>query len=124
MATTVTEQELLHIRDKLSSRFQLSKIILFGSQAAGSADERSDVDLLVITDFQGKRRHMMVEMNRALDDVQHAVDVMILTPAEYEMEKRIPGTIARHAGGHGRIVYEEPEDILAGLSMRESDHAS
>ncbi len=106
MATTVTEQELLQIRDKLSSRFHLSKIILFGSQAAGSADQGSDVDLLVITDFHGKRRQMMVEMNRALDDVRHAVDVLILTPEEYESEKCIPGTIARHAGDQGRVIYE------------------
>jgi len=106
MATTVTEQELLQIRDKLTSRFHLSKIVVFGSQAAGSADERSDVDLLVVTDFQGKRRRVMVEMNRALDDVRHAVDVLILTPEEYEREKLIPGTIARHIGDQGRVIYE------------------
>lgn len=106
MATTVTEQELFQIRDTLNSRFHLLKIILFGSQAAGAADEGSDVDLLVITDLHGKRRQMMVEMNRALDEVRHAVDVMILTPEEYEREKRIPGTVARYAGGHGRVVYE------------------
>ncbi len=106
MAITVNEQELDLIRDNLKSRFSLQKIILFGSQAAGSADNKSDVDLLVISDFHGKRRQMMVEMNRLLDNVEHAVDLLILTPDEFDREKDIPGTLARYAGEQGRVIYE------------------
>ncbi|GAB6058801.1 nucleotidyltransferase domain-containing protein [Desulfonatronum parangueonense] len=108
MPVTISDNELETIRNTLSSQFPLTKIILFGSQATGAADEKSDVDLLVITDIQGKRRQMMVQMNRLLDNVQHAVDVLILTPNEYESEKNIPGTIAKHAVDQGRIIYERP----------------
>lgn len=106
MSATITDNELGLIKNTLSSQFPLTKIILFGSQATGVADRKSDVDLLVVSDFQGKRRQVMVEMNRMLDNVQHAVDILILTPKEYETEKNIPGTIAKHAVEQGRIIYE------------------
>ena len=106
MTSNVTEQELNVIRDSLCSRFPLQKIILFGSQATGKADDKSDVDLLLILDFKGKRRQLMVEMNRIMDHVQHAVDVLILTPYEFSREKNIPGTIGKYAAEHGRVIYE------------------
>ena len=106
MASNVTEQELSMISESLCSRYPVHKIILFGSQATGTADDRSDVDLLLILDFKGPRRHLMVEMNRMMDHVQHAVDVLILTPDEFSREKNIPGTIGKYAAEHGRVIYE------------------
>lgn len=109
MAAEVTEQDLHSITDTLSCSFPLKKIILFGSQATGEADDKSDVDLLVITDFKGNRRQLMTEMNRLLDEsARQPVDLLILTPEEYEKELQIPGTLARYAGRYGRIVYERP----------------
>ena len=106
MINSITEQELELIKTRLSSRFPLQKIILFGSQAIGYADNKSDIDLLIISDFIGNRRQLMIEMNRTLDNVAHAVDLLILRPDEYEQEKHIPGTIARYAGQEGRVIYE------------------
>ncbi len=37
------------IKRRLLDKFDLKKIILFGSQARGTSDNKSDVDLLVIT---------------------------------------------------------------------------
>ena len=108
MTNRITEQDLELIKTGLSSRFPLQKIILFGSQATGCADNKSDIDLLIISDFKGNRRQLMVEMNRTLDNVAHAVDLLILRPDEYDQEKHIPGTIARYAGQEGRVIYERP----------------
>ena len=110
MRTLIDENELGLIRDKLKLKlkFHLQKIILFGSQATNKADEKSDIDLLVISHFHGKRRQLMVEMNRIMDNVEHAIDLLILTPGEFNREKKIPGTLARYAGEHGRIIYEQP----------------
>ncbi len=106
MAVTVSEKELKLIRDTLSSRFNLQKIILFGSQASETADYKSDVDLLIIAHFGGKRRDLMFKMNRVLDILDHPVDILILTPEEFDAEKEIPGTIAKYAGTFGRTVYD------------------
>jgi len=97
------------IRQRLVDAFDPEKIILFGSQARGTADERSDVDILVICSFEGKRRHLMLEMDRALQGLRLARDVMILTPEEFERDRHIPGTIARPAWKEGKVLYENAQ---------------
>ena len=101
----VTQQALQSAVRKLADSFHPERIILFGSQARGNADERSDVDLLVITEIQGSRRALMVAMDRALRGIGFARDIVILTPAEFERDKEIPGTVARPAWKEGKILY-------------------
>jgi predicted nucleotidyltransferase len=101
----VTQQALQSAVKRLAESFHPEKIILFGSQARNQADERSDVDLLVITDVEGSRRAMMVAMDRALRGIGFARDIVILTPAEFERDKEIPGTVARPAWKEGKILY-------------------
>ena len=95
------------ITRRLVDGFHPQKIILFGSQARETADNRSDVDLLVICRFKGKRRDLMVEMTRALLELDYAFDVVILRPEEMERDRDIPGTIARYAHKEGKIMYEQ-----------------
>ncbi len=103
----MVDRALLNIvRDRLVEGFHPDKIILFGSQARGDADPRSDVDLLVICPVSGSRRKMMVEMDRSLRGLSLARDIVILTPEEFERDKSIPGTIARPAWKEGITLYE------------------
>ena len=102
----ISELTLKQAVDRLATRFRPSRIILFGSQARGTADERSDVDLLVICSVEGSRRKLMVEMDRSLAGLEFARDIVVLTPEEYERDKRIPGTVARPASQEGRVLYE------------------
>jgi predicted nucleotidyltransferase len=92
---------------RLVKGFGPDKIILFGSRARGSADSRSDADFLVISPVRGRRRSMMVEMDRAMRGLNIARDIMILTPAEFASDKSIPGTIARSAWREGIVLYEK-----------------
>jgi predicted nucleotidyltransferase len=103
----ISDDVLSEIRERLVNRFHPDKIILFGSQARGTADRRSDIDLLVICPFKGKRRELMVQMTRALIELDYAFDVVILRPEEMERDRDIPGTIGRYAYKEGKIVYEQ-----------------
>lgn len=91
---------------RLVEKFHPEKIILFGSQARGTADSRSDIDLLVISPIKEKRRKLMVEMNRVLTELEYAFDIIILTREEFERDRKIPGTIGRYVSREGRILYE------------------
>lgn len=95
------------IKKRLVDAFAPDKIILFGSQARGTADARSDVDILVVCSFAGKRRHLMLEMDRTLGDLDYAFDILILTPEEFQRDRHIPGTIGRYAQQEGRILYAQ-----------------
>jgi predicted nucleotidyltransferase len=96
---------LNEIRDRLVDQFHPDKIILFGSQARGTADDRSDVDILVVSRFEGKRREVMLEMDRALAELDYAFDVLVSTPEEFERDRRIPGTVSRYADKEGKVLY-------------------
>jgi len=103
----VSESILTEVTNRLVSRFHPAKIILFGSQARGTADERSDVDLLVISEFTGSRRAMRLAMDRALKGLKLARDLVLLRPEEFERDKRISGTIAQPASLEGKVLYEK-----------------
>jgi predicted nucleotidyltransferase len=92
--------------DRLTKRFRPDRIILFGSQARGTADARSDVDLPVISRFRGKRRELLAEMYRELRDSGIVEKIVLLTPEEFERDQHIPGTIAHTAAQKGKLLYE------------------
>jgi len=93
---------------RLADRFHPDKIILFGSRARGGADDKSDVDLLVVMQVPDGRRKLALEMDRSLSGLGFARDIVILTPEEYEADRWIPGTIARPASLEGKVLYERP----------------
>lgn len=105
----ISNEILLKVKERLVDGFHPEKILLFGSQARGTADDRSDIDILVICSFVGKRRHLMLEMDRALRGLNLARDIVILTPEEFERDRHIPGTIARPAWREGKVLYETTE---------------
>ena len=110
----ISDETLLQVKERLVDGFAPERIILFGSQARGTADPRSDIDILVVCSFSGKRRRLMLEMDRALAGVDYAFDVLILTPEEYERDRHIPGTIARPACKEGRVLYENARSAGVG----------
>jgi len=99
--------EILHeVKERLVDGFAPERIILFGSQARETADDRSDVDILVVCSFTGKRRHLMLEMDRALGGLDHAFDILILRPEEFQIDSLIAGTVGRYASQEGKVLYE------------------
>ena len=58
MSRKITNHEVLaRYRDALLDRFpdQLQRLILFGSQARGNATAESDIDVLVVVNWEGER---------------------------------------------------------------------
>ena len=94
------------IKKRLTSKFDLEKIILFGSQAKGTENKTSDIDLLLIGKVKYNRYKMMTDVLRSLGRMEFAFDVIILTSDEFEKHKNIPGTVARYAFKDGKILYE------------------
>ncbi len=102
----ISNETLLKVKERLVDSFHPEKIILFGSQARDTADDRSDVDILVVCSFVGKRRHLMLEMDRALGSLDHAFDILILRPEEFQIDSLIAGTVGRYASQEGKVIYE------------------
>lgn len=101
----VTPRLLRTMVRRLVRQFDPEQIILFGSHARGTAGPDSDVDLLVVMPVKGSKREKQIEMQLALDDVRIAKDIIVVTPAEVERYRNIPGTIVRPALQEGQVLY-------------------
>jgi predicted nucleotidyltransferase len=91
--------------ERLTAAAHPKQIILFGSQARGDADDRSDVDLLVIKTHVSDRYQELVELDQALAGIMMPVDILLVSEAEFEERASQPGTVERAAQQEGRIVY-------------------
>lgn len=91
---------------RLKARFHPLRIVVFGSQARGEADEDSDLDLLVVMPDGTARRSTTTAIYAALADLPIAKDVVVTTPAEIEQYGHLVGTVLRDALQEGLSVYE------------------
>ncbi len=105
MTDKITEQAIQMMVDRLVERFDPDQIILFGSQARGTAGPGSDVDLLVIMPVVGSKRARQLEMRMALHDIAIPKDIILATPDEVARRRDIVGTIIRPALREGKVLY-------------------
>ena len=68
--------------NKIAERFNPEKIILFGSYANGQPNEDSDVDLLVITDFEGKSYEKATEIRLAIEP-PFPLDMLVRSSSDF-----------------------------------------
>jgi predicted nucleotidyltransferase len=82
------------------------KIILFGSAAAGTMTEESDIDLLVVEPDPRDQREMYVRIRGALRGMGHPFDIVLIATRWFEQSKNVIGGIAYPAEKHGKVIYE------------------
>ena len=105
MTDKTTEQAIQTMVERLVERFDPDQIILFGSQARGTAGPGSDVDLLVIMPVSGSKRARQLEMRMALHDIAVPKDIILATPDEVARRRDVVGTIIRPALREGKVLY-------------------
>jgi len=91
---------------RLVERFDPEKIILFGSHATGEADERSDVDLLIVAETNLPPAERYVAARRALAGLPFAFDVFLKTPDEYRRRRHVVNHLVYFADRYGKLLYE------------------
>ena len=94
--------------ERIVGRFQPSRVVLFGSQARGTAREGSDVDLLVVMGNGTDKRRTAVEIRRSLGDLPVSKDIIVATPDEIASRGHVVGTVLHAALREGKVVYERP----------------
>jgi uncharacterized protein len=107
MKMSKINQKINEMVEKIVKDFNPYKIILFGSQAKGNANKDSDVDLLVVLPFSGRKRDKVIEIRVALSDIRISKDIFVATPDDLETYKDLMGTIIYIALKDGKIVYEQ-----------------
>lgn len=88
-------EELRRFKERLSQRFCVTKMILFGSRARGDHLKTSDVDLIVVSpDFAGIPFLQRIREISALWESDLALEVLLYTPEEFVRKKEEIGIVA------------------------------
>lgn len=83
------------------------KIILFGSQARGDANEESDIDLLVIEEEVEDVGREMTRLSRELSKIRFYADLIVVSQGHYDYWRETPGNLYFEADAEGKVVYEK-----------------
>ena len=94
--------------DRIVSRFDPAQVLLFGPQVRGSANEWSDVDLLVVMTEVTDKRRAAIEIRRSLGDLLVSKDIVVTTPDEISRRGHVVGTVLHAAIREGKVLYERP----------------
>ena len=83
-----------------------AKVILFGSRAAGGADEQSDFDFLVIEREVDDRFAEMARLGRLLGRMLVPADVVVVSERDASKWGPVKGTLVYEALSRGRVLAE------------------
>jgi len=95
-----------NITRQIVDLYSPQKILLFGSQAKGTATERSDIDLCIIMETQRtkERRRLLADMYCDIESLV-PIDILLYTPDEWEQCVKDKCTFAYKINKEGITLY-------------------
>lgn len=100
-------RELRWIVNLLIERYQPEKIILFGSLAADSVRETSDIDLLLVKQSKKRPLERTLEVMALLGYPRVALDIFVYTPEEIAYLREEGSQFIEDILKHGQVLYEK-----------------
>ncbi len=101
----MTKSEIRKFSDQIARRFSPEKIILFGSQANGNAHKDSDVDVLVVMDYDGPAPHKAAEILSSINP-DFSCDLLVRKASELQERIMLNDYFFRDLVAHGQVLYE------------------
>jgi predicted nucleotidyltransferase len=103
----VTPDILAYVVEKIVNGVGPKQVIVFGSQARGTVEEASDLDLFVVNDGPLSNRQLRRVIERLMAGRQFGVDLLVRRPEEVARNLADGNPFyTRHIFGEGRVVYE------------------
>lgn len=103
----LTEKEIAKLIDRIVTRIQPQKIIIFGSYAKEKATIKSDLDILVIKETELPMANRADDLKPILSNSLIPVDVHIYTPEEVEEYGKEQFSFINSILKTGRLIYEK-----------------
>ena len=96
---------------RIAETYHPEKIILFGSHAYGTPTEDSDVDLLIVMNYEGRSIEQTIKIRLELGLVT-PMDLLIRTLQEVNERLRDGDMIMIDIWKHGKVLYEAKHDTV------------
>lgn len=107
MGEPQAEDRLTHLVKALQP-LRPVRILLFGSAARGTADDYSDLDVIVVAREVAPRFLDRLAQAYDLIDPRYALDILVYTPEEYAQMRAEENPLVEAAERHGRVLYAQP----------------
>ncbi len=103
---TISRKVIREIAKRIAEKFEVDKIILFGSYAYGKPKRTSDVDMLVVMNYQMRPLKQSFEILRSLYPLYFGIDLIV--KSEDDIQRRVPqgDAFLKDAYYKGKILYE------------------
>lgn len=101
----ISQAAIQHLADEIARLFDVERIVLFGSYAYGTPTEDSDVDLLVLMEFEGRAFDQEGVISRAVPH-EFPRDIIVRTPADAARRYAQFDPLIRDAINRGRPLYD------------------
>ncbi len=103
----IKKNEVENIVETIRKNYPLDKILLFGSYARNEQNVNSDLDLLIISDYEKNlpRYRRGLKLRILLTKFQISKDILIYTNDEIKEWKDIPNSFINTVISDGSILY-------------------
>ena len=102
----ITESDVEWVVERIVALYDPDWIYVFGSYAKNVANEKSDLDLLVVRPTELPRRHRGQDVIAILRKMPIDFDVLFVTPDELAEELEDPYSLLSTAMANARKLYE------------------
>lgn len=90
---------------QIGTHFYPEKVILFGSQAYGEPTPDSDIDLLVVMNYQGRHTVQALKILTQLKSLA-PIDLLVRTPVEVQERLVLGDQFMQEIIERGKVIYE------------------
>lgn len=104
---SIHDPDLLgEIRQRIVDAVEPQRIVVFGSAARGELGAESDLDLLVVWETDVSMLDAARQLRELFEGWGIPMDILVVSPEEFEQGRGQPGHIARVAERTGRVLHE------------------
>lgn len=102
---SLNDPEARRVVERIAAKMHPEKIYLFGSRATGNAGLESDVDVLLVYSGPESPRAIGVQAQRLFRKPVVSLDVFVMSPDQFESQKRVANTLAREVFETGILCH-------------------
>ena len=102
----ISKRKISDIVNKIAKNYDPDKIILFGSYAIGTANDDSDLDIIIVKKTDKPKHKRGREVRKFLLGSMVPIDLKIYTPIEFENERNFSLSFLNSAIKNSIVIYE------------------